>query len=176
MYSYEDHVRAVELYLKLGKRVNSETGEHGAAASGRAATAAVVIERFPAPDVWYFQRIVDEQFFSRGDASCHLNENPPAFFDGLAVRIAGMIEPASAVAAAPAIDHATVRQPEKKCVSLDFAVRVVTRSFAPRSHQAQILQNTLAGGQRLECKDAFAMDGRASDGDTFHRWGVCNLR
>ncbi|OBR53838.1 hypothetical protein A6456_37855 [Paraburkholderia tropica] len=118
---------------------DSDAGEHGAATSGRAATAEVVIERFSTPYIWYFQRVVDEKFFARGDASRHLNENPPALFDGLAVRIAGMIEPASAVAAAPAIDHATVRQPEKKRVSLCFAVRVVTRSFAPRSHQAQIL-------------------------------------
>ncbi|OBR54827.1 hypothetical protein A6456_35990 [Paraburkholderia tropica] len=128
------------------------------------------------PDVWHFQSVVDEQFFARGDASRHLNEDSPVFFDGFAVCAASMIEPPRAVAAAPAIDDSPIRQPEKKCVSLDFAVRVVTRSFAPRSHQAQVLQNTLASGQRLECKDAFAMDGRASDGDTFHRWGVCNLR
>ncbi|OBR48048.1 hypothetical protein A6456_36250 [Paraburkholderia tropica] len=127
------------------------------------------------PDVWHFQSVVDEQFFARGDASRHLNEDSPVFLDGFAVCAASMIEPPRAVAAAPAIDHSPIRHPEKKCVSLGFAVRVVTRGFAPRSHQAQILQDTLAGGQRLEGKDAFAMDGRAPDGYTFHRWERCHL-
>lgn len=54
------------------------------------------------------QAVVDEEFLSGCDSGERVNEHPLARLDGFAVRGAGMIQEAGAVATPAAVDHTPI--------------------------------------------------------------------
>lgn len=81
------------------------------------------------------ERIIDKQFFAGGDGPDRLNKkNTVGLLDGFTVRVAGMVQPAGAVAPAIAVDHAAVGKTEQERVSFVFARGAMVCRLAPARH------------------------------------------
>ena len=75
---------------------------------------------------------------------------PPLVLDRLAVRLAGVVQPAGAVAADAAVDHAPVSQSENERMAGHAGAPVPGGGASPRRHLTAIFEDPLAGGNRLE--------------------------
>ena len=78
--------------------------------------------------------------------------------DSLAVGRASMIEPARAVAAAAAIDHAAIRQTKKKRVSGDAFTSVPTYGLPPARQFTPVLEHALTRCKRSHREHALSMN------------------
>ncbi|MGF6997138.1 hypothetical protein P3T25_005514 [Paraburkholderia sp. GAS32] len=123
------------------------------------------------PDV-FIQRIVsatqNEQFFTGPDGPKRMDENAAIVFDGLAVRGTGVIEPARAIAAAAAVDHPPIREPEKKCVSFDTFTLVTAHRSSPGGDFTLVLKHAFARRERMYGEHAFAVNGRPPNNHAPH--------
>src|SRR5262249_24853261 len=87
-----------------------------------------------------FQRVIVKEFLSGFDIADRMDENAVVLFDGFAVWVAGMVDPARVVAADLRIDHLSVIQSKNEGM---WIVLVVGSSF-PGGPLASVFDNASA--------------------------------
>ena len=102
-----------------------------------------------------FEAVIDKQLLAWLDGSEGMNEYAIARLGCLAIGCARVVQKAGAVAAAAAVNHASVGKSERECVP-EF--RSLSCCGPPPAGQfAFVLDEPLAGGQRLQRKQSLAM-------------------
>lgn len=79
-------------------------------------------------------------------------------FDRFAVGGTGVIQPSSAVTAAPAINDPSIGEAKIEGVSVDTGMGMLTDCLAPGDDAPLIFDDTFAGLKRLQGEDAAAMN------------------
>lgn len=134
------------------------TGQHRAAAADRAAQAAIVCPHRLSVASFNTQLVVDEQLVAYADVRGGDHKNALSLFDRFAVRRTGMIEPARAIAAAFAIDDASIGQSKKEGMAVTAAATLVAPDrTVPHRQLTLVFENPFAGPDRPQCKHAFAV-------------------
>ena len=69
-----------------------------------------------------------------------------------------MIEPARAIAATAAVDHPSIRQPEKKRMAFDAFTAVTAHCISPGGDFTFVLKHALARREGMHGEHAFAVN------------------
>ena len=93
-----------------------------------------------------FQRVIVKEFLAPFDIANRIDENAVVFFDGFAVWIAAMVDPACVVAANLWIDHLAVVEAKIECV---WIVLVVGSGF-PGDALPRVFDNEIG---RASCRE-----------------------
>ncbi len=98
------------------------------------------------------------QLFACGDGAQGLDEHTPLLLLGLAIGVAGVVDPARGVAAIQRVDHAPVLDVEVEGVlRIAGVVRMAPLRFVPTDALAHVLDHGLALGNVLHGKNATPM-------------------
>jgi len=115
-----------------------------------------------------FKQIVDEKLFACVDWPERVDENPPVVLDGLAVRRAGVVQPARAVTAAAAVYDPAIRQAKQKGVTRNAFTPVSAQGIPPRGDFTLVFEHALARCERTRRKYTLAVNRRSPDDDASH--------
>jgi hypothetical protein len=74
-----------------------------------------------------------------------------------------MIDPSCAVAAATAVNHPSIRQPEQECMASNAIPFMLAQRIAPGRHLTLVLQNALTCLELPNSKQTLPMNRRAPD-------------
>lgn len=103
-----------------------------------------------------------------------MNEHPVACLDRFAVRDAGVVQKARAVATMAAVDYTSIGQIEHERMA---RLGALAGGGAPSAGQfSLVLDDPLARGDRLYREKSHAMDGRTSCGDASQSDSVASFR
>ena len=102
-----------------------------------------------------FEAVIDKQLLAWLDGSECVNEYAIARLDCLAGGCAGMVKETGAVSAATSIDYTTVG--EAKYERMPSIRSLAGGCASPTGYLALVLDEPLAGGQRLQRKQSLAM-------------------
>jgi hypothetical protein len=114
------------------------------------------------------QQIVNEKLFACADWPEHVDEDPPVVLDGLAVRHAGVVQPARAVTSAAAVYDPAIRQAKQEGVTRDSFTPVSAQRVPPRCDFTLVFERALARCERTCRKYTLAVNRRSPDGDASH--------
>jgi hypothetical protein len=115
-----------------------------------------------------FKQIVNEKLFACVDWPERVDENPPVVLDGLAVRRAGVVQPARAATTAAAVYDLAIRQAKQEGVTRDAFTPVSAQRLPPRCDFTLVFEHSLARCERTRRKDTLAVNRRSPDGDASH--------
>jgi hypothetical protein len=104
------------------------------------------------------QQIINKEFVAGLNRPDCMDEDATGVFDGLAVGRARVIEPARTVAAAAAVNHASIGQAEQERMPGNAFPPVAANGFAPRGDFTLVLKYALARRERSYRKNAPAMN------------------
>src|ERR1700754_4261022 len=135
--------------------LTARRGQHRTRTPLRPTAAGIVSDQFGSNRVIDSQSIGDTKLVARPRVSERFDKNPPPLvLDRLTVRLAGVVQPAGAVASDAAVDHAPVNQSENERVAGHAGSPVPGRGPSPRCHLTAILEDPLAGWNRLQREHA----------------------
>src|SRR5205823_5815005 len=104
--------------------------EHGAAATRGSTETSRFFRHLTGDRFVHLQGVVVKKLFARPQIAQCVNENSPVLFDGFAVWIAGMIDPARFVSARRRVDHIlSIVEAEQECMR----VVEIVRDFLPQN-------------------------------------------
>ena len=117
--------------------------------------------------------VIDEQLVPGLDISERMNEYAIARLDCLAVGSTRIVQAAGAVAAATGVDHASVGKTKDE--SVPNLGPLTGSGAATAGYLALVLDEPLAGGDRLQRKESLAMHRRTSCRDASQSHCVVSL-
>mmetsp|Transcript_71463 Transcript_71463/g.168395 ORF Transcript_71463/g.168395 Transcript_71463/m.168395 type:complete len:289 (-) Transcript_71463:2509-3375(-) len=150
--------------------------EHGAAAGRRAAPAGELLLDLGGVALVQHQAVVVEQLLAGLQVAQGLDEDAAVDLVGLAVGLAGMVDPARIVAAVEGVDHqAAVEVEVEGVVGLLGVVGMAAHRLVPADALAGVLDDLGAGGNRCHGIDATAVHAGVTDFD-LAAWGFSGHR
>ena len=101
------------------------------------------------------EAVIDEQLLARLDRRERMNEYAIVSLNGFAIWVARVVQKSRTVAAAAAIDHASVSEAENKRVAV--VASLTGGRTSPAGHFARVLDEPLACSDRQQGKYARSM-------------------
>src|SRR4051794_18287626 len=136
--------------------------QHGATAAGRAAAAFELFLDLRSVTLFEDQAIVEKQLFPRANLAQRLDEDAAAVLLGLAVGLAGVVDPAGRVAVVLAVDDVLVIDVEVEgVVGVGRVVRMAAQRLLPTDDLALVFDDGFAFGQWPRREHAPPVDARA---------------